>query len=59
MTTSGQAAIRARRRARFAEVMREIASHPSAIVGAALLLVINGRALLAPLIMPIDRRDYT
>ena len=59
MTTSGQAAIRARRRARFTEVVREIASHPSAVVGAALLLVIIALALLAPVIMPIDRLDVT
>ena len=59
MTASGQAAVRARRRARLAEVIREIASHPSAVVGAALLLVIIALALLAPVIMPIDRLDVT
>jgi peptide/nickel transport system permease protein len=59
MTTSGQAAIRARRRARFTEVVREIGSHPSAVIGAALLLVIIALALLAPVIMPIDRLDVT
>lgn len=59
MTTSGRAAIRARRRTRFAEVMREIGSHPSAVIGAALLLVIIALALLAPVIMPSDRLDVT
>jgi peptide/nickel transport system permease protein len=58
-TVTGRAAIRARRRARAAEVWREIASHPSAIIGAGLLLVIIALALLAPLIMPIDRLDVT
>lgn len=60
MTAStGRAAIRARRRARFTEVLREIGSHPSAVIGAALLLVIIALALLAPVIMPIDRLDVT
>ena len=51
--------IRARRRARFAEVAREIASHPSAVIGAVLLLVIIALALLAPVLMPMDRLDVT
>ena len=60
MTAStGRAAIRARRRARFTEVLREIGSHPSAVIGAVLLLVIIALALLAPVIMPIDRLDVT
>ncbi|KAA1395869.1 ABC transporter permease [Aeromicrobium ginsengisoli] len=59
MTTSGQAAIRARRRARFTEVVREIASHPSALIGAGLLLLIVVLALLAPVLMPMDRLDVT
>ncbi len=59
MSASGRAAIRARRRARFTEVVREIGSHPSAMIGAALLLAIIALALLAPVIMPMDRLDVT
>ena len=60
MTAStGRAAIRARRRARFTAVLREIGSHPSAVIGAVLLLAIIVLALLAPAIMPIDRLDVT
>jgi peptide/nickel transport system permease protein len=59
MTRSGRASIRARRRARFTEVVREIGSHPSAVIGAALLLLIIALALLAPVLMPMDRLDVT
>ncbi|MBC7632116.1 ABC transporter permease [Aeromicrobium sp.] len=58
-TRAGRAAVRTRRRARAAEVGREITSHPSAMVGAALLLVIIALAMLAPLIMPLERLDVT
>jgi peptide/nickel transport system permease protein len=58
-SATGRAAIRARRRARAAEVMRNIAAHPSAVVGAVLLLVIIALAILAPWIMPSDRLDVT
>jgi peptide/nickel transport system permease protein len=59
MTSSGRAAIRARRRTRLSEVVREIASHPSAVIGAVLLLVIIALAVLAPVLMPSDRLDVT
>lgn len=55
--TSGTAAIRARRRTRAAEVVRDITSHKSAVVGAVLLLIIIALAILAPWIMPSERLD--
>lgn len=57
--TSAREAIRARRKARAGEVVREIGAHPSAVIGAIILLVIIALALLAPVIMPIDRLDVT
>lgn len=57
--TSGREAIKERRRARTREVLREIGAHPSAVIGAILLLIIIVLALLAPVIMPIDRLDVT
>ncbi|AWB90907.1 ABC transporter permease [Aeromicrobium chenweiae] len=58
-SASGRTSVRARRRARTREVLREIAGHRSAVIGAAILLVIIVLALLAPLIMPMDRLDVT
>ena len=59
MNTTGKQAIKARRRARMGELGREIASHPSAVIGAVLLLAIIALAILAPVIMPIERLDVT
>lgn len=58
-STNGRTAARARRRERAADVLREIAAHPSAVIGAVLLLAIIALALLAPVIMPIERLDVT
>ncbi len=58
MARSSSAA-RQRRRARLREVWSEFAAQRSGLVGLALLLVIVVLALLAPLLVPIERLDVT